>query len=392
MLLSPKARLFLIDTGFQVVGAFAAAVVLSFGSWPLEPFAGGAMIRNQWYVILESRELCARPLGLQRMGERLVLWRDERGRPVCAVDRCAHRGASLALGRVVGPGSAEAWRDGSGPAVAPGVDREGCRVQCPFHGIEYDSSGRATFVPANGRAAAVPEGYRLASYPTHEERGFIWIFWAEDGSAPPAPPGYFDDIPERMRSSTISMLWDNHYSRVIENQLDVAHLPFVHFNTIGRGGATLVEGPGVLAREEGFFVFTFNKVDDGSKPRSPEEVPVPPRDRVFKLEFRFPNLWQNYIGEKMRIVAAFVPVDEGRTLMYLRLYQSFVRAPLIEKIVFAIGNRYNYRIADQDRRVVNSQLPKGSGEATGELLFPGDRAIMEYRKLRHEARKGLAAE
>ena len=29
--------------------------------------------------------------------------------------------------------------------------------------------------------------------------------------------------------------WDAHYSRVIENQLDVPHVPFIHHNTIGRG-------------------------------------------------------------------------------------------------------------------------------------------------------------
>ena len=27
-----------------------------------------------------------------------------------------------------------------------------------------------------------------------------------------------------------------HYSRAIENQLDTVHVPFIHHNTIGRGG------------------------------------------------------------------------------------------------------------------------------------------------------------
>jgi phenylpropionate dioxygenase-like ring-hydroxylating dioxygenase large terminal subunit len=33
---------------------------------------------------------------------------------------------------------------------------------------------------------------------------------------------------------------DTHYSRAIENQLDCAHIPFIHKNTIGRGNKTLV--------------------------------------------------------------------------------------------------------------------------------------------------------
>ena len=36
-----------------------------------------------------------------------------------------------------------------------------------------------------------------------------------------------------------SEVWSVHYSRAIENQLDVVHLPFVHPNTIGRGHKTL---------------------------------------------------------------------------------------------------------------------------------------------------------
>ena len=37
------------------------------------------MIPNQWYPVYESRRLRKRPVALQRMGERLVLWRDGLG-------------------------------------------------------------------------------------------------------------------------------------------------------------------------------------------------------------------------------------------------------------------------------------------------------------------------
>jgi phenylpropionate dioxygenase-like ring-hydroxylating dioxygenase large terminal subunit len=307
------------------------------------------------------------------MGELMVFWRDSSGRAACHVDKCAHRGASLAGGTIVAAAS------GAG-------DR--CRIQCPFHGLEYDREGRCLLIPANGRGAPVPDGFRLATYPIHEASGFIWIWWGD--GAPAAPPAFFDDIPAGMSWSTRRDPWDNHYSRVIENQLDVAHLPFIHYNTIGRGNKVLVEGPGISFSEGGFSVYVYNKADDGSRPRTSEEVPIPRPDSTQKLEFRFPNLWQNYVTEKLRIVAAFVPVDEGRTLLYLRFYQSFMRLPLLKGLVHAIGNRMNLVIAHQDRRVVNTQRPVGSGEGSGELLFPGDRAIMEYRKMRARARSAPA--
>lgn len=325
------------------------------------------MIRNQWYVVLESRELGERPLGALRLGERMVFWRDPSGKVVCHVDKCAHRGASLALGKFV---------DG--------------HIQCPFHGLEYDQTGRCVLVPANGRSASVPPAFRLITYPTHEEFGFIWIYFAAPEAPPPSSgPKFFDDIGPEMRFSTVVDPWENHYSRVIENQLDQAHLPFVHHNTIGRGNRTVVDGPGIRLVEEGFFVYVYNRVDDGSPRRTSEEVPAPDPDRDYRLEFRFPNLWQNYISAKARVVAAFVPVDETHTRLYLRFYQSFARLPLFANLVDWLAGRFNLIVAHQDRRIVNTQLPKGDGTGAGETLFPGDLPIMEYRKMRLEAKRRL---
>ena len=61
------------------------------------------MIPNQWYVVLESRELePGRLLGVTRMGERLVFARDRGGKAFCLRDRCAHRGAALSAGKHAG--------------------------------------------------------------------------------------------------------------------------------------------------------------------------------------------------------------------------------------------------------------------------------------------------
>jgi phenylpropionate dioxygenase-like ring-hydroxylating dioxygenase large terminal subunit len=328
------------------------------------------MLANQWYVVLESRELPGGPVGFLRMGERMVFWRDDSGKAVCHLDKCAHRGASLVPGSVL--------RGDASP------ERSGGRLQCPFHGIEYDASGRATVIPANGRAAAVPEGFRLRTLPTYEAHGFIWVWYGDRPAV--GEPGFFDDLPDSLPWSTRLDPWDNHYSRAIENQLDMAHLPFVHRTTIGAGGKTVVDGPGLLFNDGGFFVYTYNRLDDGSAAKRPDQVAIPRPDSTQKLEFRFPNLWQNYITEKMRILAAFVPVDAERTILYLRFYQGYTRLPLLRPLLHLVGNAMNLIIAHQDRRIVNTQLPKAAGEGSGELLFPGDAAIMEYRKMRIKAK------
>jgi phenylpropionate dioxygenase-like ring-hydroxylating dioxygenase large terminal subunit len=330
------------------------------------------MIRNQWYVVLESREIpYGKPIGATRLGERLVFYRDGKGRVACLRDACAHRGASLSLGKIVD-------REGG----RPGPHSE-ARIKCPFHGLEYDPMGRCVRIPANGKDEPVDPRYTTRSYETFEDKGFVWIFWGD--SKPASAPLFFDDLQDpAFRYATAIDPWKAHYSRVIENQLDVVHLPFVHWNTIGRGNKTVVDGPGLEWSKDGkMFVYVYNRLDDGTKPRKPSEVPIP-NPNGFKLEFIFPNLWQNRIAEKVRVLAAFVPVDPESTLLYLRFYQRFLPVAGLGRLVAKMAMPYNLRVAHQDRRVVETQLPKPSSYKSGEKLIQGDLPIIEYRRRRQE--------
>jgi len=320
------------------------------------------LIPNQWYVVLSSSQVRRRPIGVTRLGENLVFWRDAEGRVACMRDHCVHRGSQLSRGKVTEEG----------------------HLACPFHGFRYDASGRVTLIPAHGRAAAVPERFRGRGYPTHEAHGFIWIWWGEESSPPPGPPRFFDDLGDGFVYGEAIDAWATHYTRVIENQLDVVHLPFVHPNTIGRGGRPLVDGP--VVRWDGddrFDFYVYNRVDDGTPPRRPEEItPDPARD--FRLGFIFPNLWQNYIGDDVRVMAAFVPVDDEQTLLYLRFYQRFLRLPLLRDLVARLAMPFNLIIAHQDRRVVVTQRPKRAASRMGEQLIQGDGPIVAYRRRRAE--------
>jgi phenylpropionate dioxygenase-like ring-hydroxylating dioxygenase large terminal subunit len=319
------------------------------------------MIPNQWYVVLSSSQVRKRPVGVTRMGEKLVFWRDGQGRAACLRDRCAHRGVALSKGKVLADG----------------------RLQCPFHGFEYDATGRVRRIPANGRGAPVPERFHGHAYPTYEAHGFIWIWWGE-GEPDPASPPFFEDLTDGFAYGQAIDPWQAHYTRVIENQLDVVHLPFVHTNTIGRGNRTLVDGPVVRWLDENRMVFyVYNRVDDGTPPRRPEEIDPDP-DRDFSLGFIFPNLWQNYIAPDVRVMAAFVPVDDAHTLLYLRFYQRFMQAPLLRDLVALMGMPFSVYIAHQDRRIVETHQPQRVSLTMGEMLIQGDRPIVAYRRRRAE--------
>ena len=325
------------------------------------------MIRNQWYVVLDSKQVGEKPVGVTRLGEKLVFWRDGKHKVRCAFDRCPHRGVSLSLGKV---------HDG--------------HLQCPFHGFEFDSSGQCVLIPAEGRSSQPPAAMRLNSYPTHEAHGFIWIWWGENPPADLTPPTFFDDLDDSFYYGSAIDPWKAHYSRVIENQLDVAHLPFIHYNTIGRGDRTLVDGPKVTwcdKNEQMMCTYVFNRVDDGTKPRSAAELQT--RDGQVHLEFIMPNLWENHISDDVRVLAAFVPVDEENTLLYLRFYQKFLPVPVLGKWVAQLAMPSNVYIAHQDRVVVETHAVKPSSLRGGnEKPIKADAPIIEYRRQR-EALKEL---
>ena len=319
------------------------------------------MIPNQWYAILESGEVKnGKSIGVTRMGEKLVAWRDTQGGVTVMSDKCPHRGVQLSIGALKGDG-----------------------IQCPFHGFEFDTSGACILVPANGRNAEPPKAIKAHTYPTREAHGFIYLWWGEPRESYPELP-FFESIGEDMVSGSLHDHWATHYSRAIENQLDTVHVPFVHYNTIGRGNRTVVNGP--LCRTEVHYpgdnllnIWVFNEADRGQTPLKASQIPEP--NRRPSLQFRFPNVWHNWISDDVRAMIAFAPIDDGNTLMYVRFYHK-TRTPVIRNIVNFFGSLSNKYIERQDKVVVITQQPKRSDLDIGEKLIAGDGPIITYRKIR----------
>jgi phenylpropionate dioxygenase-like ring-hydroxylating dioxygenase large terminal subunit len=317
------------------------------------------MIFNQWYVVLEAKELNKRkPLKIKRFNENMALWRDEDNTVCCTSDKCCHRGVSLSCGRITGG-----------------------RLECPFHGFLYDKTGKVRTIPAIGKNRSVPESMKVAAWKTFEGHGFIWIWWGEEEKAT-SEPFFFRDL-DNFSYSTLTDHWNVHYSRAIENQLDVVHLPFVHKSTIGRGNKTLVHGPVVIREEDLLSFYVRNVFDDGNTvPLKPDEITD--YQKLPHLSFHYPNIWQNYISEKIRAFAAFVPVDEENTIIYIRYYQNLVRIPILKWLFNYLGKISSLIILRQDKRVVITQLPKQSSLKMDERLIMGDKPIIEYRNHRQE--------
>jgi phenylpropionate dioxygenase-like ring-hydroxylating dioxygenase large terminal subunit len=318
------------------------------------------MIKNQWYAIMLCKEVKKKPVGVIRMGEKLVLWRDDNGELNCIYDRCCHRGASLSLGKVVHG-----------------------KVECPFHGLLYDGSGKVTTIPANGKFEKVSDRYKVFGYKVIEDNGLVWIWYGDQNYENKPEVPFFKDLKEGFKYSTFSEVWDVHYTRAIENQLDVVHLPFVHKTTIGKGHKTLINGPVVKWNENLMTIYVNNIFDNGNK-KALKSTEIKDYENLFSLQFQIPNIWQNRISDKVKVFIAFAPIDDKHTKIYLRFYQSFLPVPGLGDFVASIGNIFNRIILHQDRKIVLTQLPIKSELKMDEKLIPGDLPIIQFRKRRDD--------
>lgn len=316
------------------------------------------MIRNQWYAILPSSQVKSGGItAVKRLNLELVLFRSSEGVLGCVVDQCTHRGAALSAGKV-----------------------SGACIRCPFHALEFDKTGKCTFIPANGKASMQDNSrYNVQAYSVKEDNGIIFLWYGEPEEKTESLPFFHGEL-DGFVYSEMEDHWNTHYSRAIENQLDVVHVPIVHYNTIGRGNKTLINGPKVIFEDDHLITSANNEVDYGQTPKKPEECVI----KSTFLKFRYPNLWMNHISGKIRVVIYFAPVDDENTILYIRFYNKITKLFIVNAFIAWVGKFMNLVIERQDKRVVITQKPKASAFKSGERLLMGDGPIIEYRRRREQ--------
>ncbi len=113
--------------------------------------------KNMWRAACRAKVLGAdAPLAASVGGAALALWRAEDGRPVAFTDRCAHMPLPLSTGRC-----------------------ERGRLQCRYHGLEYDPSGKVTGVYSH----AIDDGRRAQAWPAMEKYGRVWVWMGDAAQA-----------------------------------------------------------------------------------------------------------------------------------------------------------------------------------------------------------------
>jgi len=165
----------------------------------------GELMRRYWQPTALSRELPpgGAPLPVRLLGEDLVLFRDDGGRPGLLGLHCAHRGADLSYGRV---------EDGG--------------LRCIYHGWLYDIKGHCLDQPGEPGGGEHRDSIQQTAYPCQESGGVIFAYLGPGG--PPCLPAYeFLQVPDDHRL-VIKVFQDCNYLQGNEGGIDPLHTSFLH--------------------------------------------------------------------------------------------------------------------------------------------------------------------
>lgn len=165
-------------------------------------------VRNAWYVAAWDHEVTRTLKRRVILDEPVLLFRKDDGTAVALEDRCCHRQAPLSMGKLIGN-----------------------VVKCPYHGLEFDTSGKCVKIPSQDM---VPTSAKVRAFPIVEKNHWLWIWMGDAAKADPAlieDFHFMDDPAWRFGGNYLHV--ESNYLLLVENLLDTTHLPFLHPTTLG---------------------------------------------------------------------------------------------------------------------------------------------------------------
>lgn len=321
-------------------------------------------VRNRWWPILPSRFVAAgdKPLGLTRLGEPLVVWRDTKGVVHVQTDRCPHRAVPLSRGI-----------------------NEGDRLRCNYHGVEVGPDGTVLAVP--GQPGCPLEGKKaVKTYPSQEVAGAIFVWF---GDALNEEPAAFVPPPQLVAPEYAHMLcyadWETHWRFLYDNNMDPMHGTFLHAvsHTMYQGDTkahfiTRDTPTGFFFEKEGQrdVNFDWSELVDDNALFVRLEIPYPPSAGP---------------GGNFAIISFGTPIDDSHTACFfwrVRKVSGWERDTWRFLYKTKIEARH-WAVLEQDREMLEGCKP---GIEKNEMLYQHDAGLIRLRRyLAQETRKQLSA-
>lgn len=308
---------------------------------PIDP-----ILLNDWHPVASIAELDEKnPLGVQLLGRDIVLWQVD-GEILAWHDLCIHRGTKLSLGQI-----------------------KAGRIACPYHGWQYDPTGRCVHIPAHPEQTP-PEKAQAEVYRVTTGYGLIWVSLGEPTRDLPPFPEWQDGAYRNIPSGPYQ--FDAAAPRVIENFLDVSHFPFVHEGSLGDpnhpeiGDYEAVIGPeGVVAEN----IAVWQPNPDGTGVGATVTY-------TYKVLRPFSAYFVKTKGPSFAALYAVCPLSESRSKGWVLMSMNYGwETPELEIVTF------QDRVTGEDIPVVESQRPELLPlDLQAELHLRSDRTAIAYRR------------
>ena len=168
-------------------------------------------LRNTWYVAAWDEEVTRELFSREILGESILMYRKEDGTAVAMSNRCPHRFAPLDKGKLIGD-----------------------VVECPYHGLQFDCTGQCVKNPHPHGNGPIPPRAKLAQYPLLEKWGMLWIWMGHKAPDESLLPDYgWLDHPDKFREIRDVCTVNAYYELIVDNVLDLTHLPYLHPDGLG---------------------------------------------------------------------------------------------------------------------------------------------------------------
>ena len=165
-------------------------------------------LKNTWYVAAFEHELDEQMVARRLLDHPIVMFRASSGEISALDDACPHRLIPLSCGKRVGD-----------------------TLQCGYHGMKFDASGRCVEIPGQTN---IPSTACVKRYPCIARHGYVWIWLGDTQSADERliPDLHWRSDPGWVSASGYHH-FAAHYGLVNDNLLDLSHESYIHTRTIG---------------------------------------------------------------------------------------------------------------------------------------------------------------
>jgi phenylpropionate dioxygenase-like ring-hydroxylating dioxygenase large terminal subunit len=316
--------------------------------------------RETWFPVAFAIDLPSDEIRRVSIFDRgYILFTDATGRLACLLDRCPHRAARLSNGRL-----------------------HAGRIECLYHGWQFDGSGRCLHIPQFAADQPIPASACTPAVPLVVRQGLVWLYGGSRTDPDAAAIPVIDQVPwEQCRSIDFAIDLPYGQDFLIENVLDYAHIHIAHHGVRGGGHRDRARPLSFEVSEAGPAGFTARFGMDGQA--GPDAL------TGATVEFAAPNLvhYRSFYRDPARcsgLALYALPLGSGRSRLLYRAYHNF--APWRDRIRPRFWEHgHQCHLLEQDMAVLIGQADeiRRSGTTPSDMWLPlksSDTLVLRYRQ------------